>query len=773
MPFLFRLSRPLTGLVIFLFCCCFSPATQAQTVLTGTVRDAITNEEMVGASVSALRLLTGVTADINGRFRLELPADTVTIEVRTIGYQIFRKQVDLRTTTTLDVALQPIATELKEVVITSEQSLEEKLITSQMSVEKLSSRDAKLLPALFGEVDLLKTLQLKPGIKSGGEGSSGLYIRGGGPDQNLLLMDDALVYNAGHLFGFFSIFNPDAVQDISLYKGAFPARYGGRLSSVVDVKMKEGNAQKLHVNGGIGLISSRITVEGPIKKDTASFILSARRTYFDIFTRQYNRIQEGTIDFNPIPDYYFYDLNGKLQWRLGAKDRLFVTGYFGRDYFKFSQNVRFRFSWGNTAGTMRWNHFFSPKLFLNTSYVFTSYRYQIDNEFGQFSFGLGSRVIDHTLQSELEHQVSDKHTLRYGGAFTYHTFDIGRVKAGSQDGRVAFEAGKFLYGKEMGVFVSDDWRPNPSWEINAGLRLTAFTRQGKWYAGPEPRASVRYSINEKTTVKASYARMQQYVHLASNSGASLPTDIWYPSGDSVRPQRATQVALGVSRLFGKGQYLITNEVYYKWMNRQLDFKNGANLFLNPNLQRDFVFGNGWSYGSELYVEKTQGRTTGWIGYTLSWTWRQFPDIQPEKFPARYDRRHDVSVVALHRLSDKWNLTATWVYGTGNAISLPVARVLIQDIPGADPDVIPVYTKRNTFRMPSYHRLDLGAVRKLRTKPGRQADLTFGVYNAYNRRNPYFIYFEELQGAFDETLSFRARQVSLFPVTPSITYNFQF
>jgi outer membrane cobalamin receptor len=631
------------------------------------------------------------------------------------------------------------------------------------------------VPAIFGEVDIIKVLQLKPGIQSGGEGASGLYVRGGGPDQNLVLLDEATVYNAAHLFGFFSIFNPDAVKGVDLYKGDFPAQYGGRLSSVVDVKLKDGNDRKFAGSGGIGAIASRLTLEGPLVKDKSSFVLSGRRTYFDVFTRALNRANRDNKEYNEIPDYYFYDLNAKINYDLGPKDRLFISGYLGRDKFGFQgDNFNFNFNWGNNAATVRWNHIFSPKVFANTSLIYSDYKYTIENKFDIFSFTLGSNIRDISAKTDFYYTANANHTIRFGGQYTHHSFDIGRLQAGSEDGTVAFNSGQGLSGSEMGAYVASELSAGPLWRFNSGLRISGFENKGKWFGGLEPRLAARYKVSEKTSLKASASRMYQYVHLVANSGASLPTDIWYPSGRAIHPQRSDQLAGGISSLLFKGKLLLTNEVYYKWMKNQLDFRDGAQLFVNPRLEEEFVFGKGWGYGNEIYLEKREGRTTGWLGYTLSWTYRKFDEINDGRaFFPRYDRRHDVSAVVIHEFSRRLSFTTTWVYGTGNAISLPVGRFLVQDINGSNFTVVPEYLQRNSFRMAPYHRLDLGIVWKFFPRWG-ESDLTFSVYNAYNRKNPFFIYFEEVRDSQTDIISgFKAKQVSLFPVIPSVTYNFKF
>ncbi|WP_245328249.1 TonB-dependent receptor [Hymenobacter aquaticus] len=755
---------------------------QQRYTLTGYVRSGADRSVLPGASVAVPSLGTGVTADAEGFYTLTLPEGRYQLVISFIGYQTQTRDLNVNRSARLSFSLPEASNQLGEVVIEGTGTLEQKLQTTQMSVEHLNARDAKLLPALFGEVDLLKTLQLKPGVQNGGEGTSGLFVRGGSADQNLFLLDDAVVYNPSHLFGLFSVFNADAVQSVDLYKGGFPAQYGGRLSSVVDVKTREGNPEKYSVSGGLGLISSRLTVEGPIVKDKGAFSLSGRRTYFDVFTRQINKLNKNKEDYSPIPDYYFYDFNAKANYKLGEKDQIFLTGYYGRDVFGFNSTggFNFDFTWGNTVGVARWNHVFTPKLFLNTSFSRTSYQYQIANRLDQFGFSLSSEIQDYAVRSDLDYIANDRHTLKLGLSATAHRFNVGRLSASSTDGSLNIGSETGYRGQEASVYGSDNFKASDKLQLDYGLRLTGFQSGTDRFAALEPRGAARYSLTPKTSLKASYAMMYQYVHLVSNSGASLPTDIWYPSRLNVKPQRSQQVAAGVSFLLGQGKYLLTNEVYYKWAQNQVDFRDGAQLFANEDLDAEFLFGKGWAYGNELYLEKKTGRTTGWVGYSLAWTKRQFPaqrgtsGINNGKvFYPTYDRRHNLTVVVLHQLNERINLTGSFVFTSGAPTTLPQGRFLLQDIFGDDVTAVPIYPDRNTYRMAPYNRLDLGMVYKLRPKRG-ESDLTFSVYNAYNRRNPYFIYFEQVRNKeTGDVTNFRARQVSLFPVIPSVTYNFKF
>ncbi|QMU27797.1 TonB-dependent receptor [Adhaeribacter radiodurans] len=769
-----RLTIYLSLIFTLFLGCSVSIVAQNQYTISGTLRAADTGEILIGASAFITGTTIGATTNTHGFYSFRVTPGTYTVQFSYVGYETITRQITLSRNLRLNMSLPLAGNQLKEVVIEGG-SLREKFAGAQMSIEQLTAREAKLLPALFGEVDILKTLQLKPGVQSGGEGTSGLYVRGGGPDQNLFLLDDATVYNASHLFGFFSVFNSDAVRSVDLYKGGFPAQFGGRLSSVVDVKLREGDTKKFGATGGIGLIASRLTLEGPIKKGKSSFIVSGRRTYADVFTRMANRANKDKEDYNPIPDYYFYDLNAKANFNLGPKDNLYLSGYLGNDIFGFrNSGFKFDFGWGNKVASLRWNHAFNSNLFVNTTLSTSSYKYTITNKLDIFSFNLRSDIQDYTLKTDLDYLPGNAHKLKLGAHYTYHKFLVGRFQAGAEDNSFSLGAGSRYRGGEYGIYVADDWQPTPAWSFQYGVRLSGFLNQGTSFAALEPRAAVRYSLTENTALKASFTSMRQYIHLVSNSGASLPTDIWYPSNSTVKPQRSTQVALGWSHLFKGGEYLFTHELYYKWMKNQIDFKDGAQLFVNDNLDKEFLFGRGDSYGSEFYLEKKTGRTTGWLGYTLSWSNRKFAEINNGKrFPTRADRRHDITAVIMHQLAKRWQITGTWVYGTGSAYSLPVGRFGLQGPPGEDISVVPVYLGRNQFRLAAYHRMDLGLVYKLRPRRG-ESDLTFSVYNAYNRRNPYFVYFDEIKIAeTDIPQAYKAKQVSLFPVIPSVTYNFKF
>jgi hypothetical protein len=748
--------------------------------VSGVLRDAQNGETLIGATVQVPGLGRGNVSNEYGFYSLGLPEgkDSVTLVFSYIGYETQSRRVLPRGNFKLDVSLNQVGAVLAEVVVKAN-ALEEKMKSTEMSVSTISTREVKALPALFGETDIIKILQLKPGITPGSEGTTGLFVRGGNSDQNLIVLDEAVVYNANHLFGFFSTFNSDAVKDLKVYKGGFPGQYGGRLSSVIDVRMKEGNNKKFSGTGGIGLISSRLTLEGPIQKDKSSFIVSGRRTYADIITRAVNRANEGKADYTPIPDYYFYDLNTKVNFTLSPKDRLYLSGYFGRDVFGFKDpTFDFRFDWGNATGTARWNHVFGPRLFANTTFTYSDYRYRIENQLQGFSFNLGSNVTDANTKVDFYYQPNNRHTVRFGANATYHDFIVARLRAGSDDGRVDFRSGQEFDGMEYGAYIADEWTATPKLKLNYGLRLSAWQNAPAFYWNPEPRVAANFAATDRLSLKASYSRMSQYVHLLASSGLSLPTDIWYPSTEGVNPELSDQVAVGLSYLF-EGEVLVTWEAWYKKLQNQIDFKDGAELFGNNALENELTFGRGYAYSPlELEIEKKDGRLTGWIGYTLAWARRgDFPDINGGAyFPPRFDTRHNLSVVALWEINRRWQLTATWVYTSGYAAWLPSGRFFQQGIPGEQVQpLVPIYGPRNTFRYPAYMRADLGIVWKFKTKR-LDNDLTLSVYNATDRRNPYFLTLaaDTQQTALGE-LPFRiyARQISLFPILPSLTWNFKF
>jgi hypothetical protein len=776
---------------LLLFCAASHVFAQqtAKITISGNVKDDDSGETLIGASVYEPSSGIGATTNEYGFYSLTLPFgnDSVSVLFSFVGFQDRLYRILPKANQTLNVRLGT-GIELQEVVVKAN-SFQESIRSTEMSVEEISTKETKVIPALLGESDILKVIQLKPGIPSGSEGSTGLYVRGGAADQNLIVLDEALVYNANHLFGFFSTFNTDAVKDLKLYKGGFPAQYGGRLSSVIDVRMKEGNNQHFAGTGGIGVISSRLTLEGPIRKDESSFIVSGRRTYADLITRQINKSKEDDPDYNPIPDYYFYDLNTKVNFDLGEKDHLYLSGYFGRDVFGFDGDFfNFSFDWGNKSGTARWNHVFSPKLFHNLTFTYSDYDYNIETKVTDFSFQVGSDVRDANLKSDFYYGLSERHILRFGANLTHHDFGVGRLKAGSDDGEISFSGGNDFDAWSMAAYFGDEMSFGKRWKLNAGVRLSGFANDA-FFAGIEPRAAAVYNVNKGLSFKGSYARMNQYQHLVSTSGIALPTDIWYPSTEAIKPQRSDQVALGVEKLLGD-KYLITNEYYVKWLRNQVDFVDGAQLFANDNLENEFAIGRGYGYGMELGIEKQEGLLRGWAGYTLALVKRgRFTPIDDSKvfaggdgyFFPRYDRRHDFSLVLMYDLGKRWTFSGTVIYGSGDRTWLPVGRFAFQDVYGGNfQPITPFYGDRNDFRLPYFFRSDLGITYKMFPKWG-ESDLNLSFFNLTNRRNAFFLYIEPQYAEGVEPLEdplaiptgLAAKQVSLFPIIGSLTWNFKF
>lgn len=780
---------------ILLFCFLFASnllCAQEKFTISGYVRDSLSRETLIGATVQAKEQSKGVGSNQYGYYALTLPKGEYVIVTSFVGYFPIEKKINLQSDLVIDFPLLSKSSLSQEIVISSKKR-DANIKSAQMGQIDLSMSRAKSVPVIFGEVDPLKILQLYPGVSNAGEGNSGLYVRGGGPDQNLILLDDAVVYNSGHLFGFFSIFNGDAIKNTSLIKGGMPAQYGGRISSVLDISMKEGNLDKYQVEGGIGSIASRFSVQGPIKKDKASFMLSGRRTYIDALVKPF--IKKESQFFGS--GYYFYDFNAKFNYKFSSKDRLYLSGYFGRDRFDFVNNKRqfdVEVPWGNSTVSARWNHVFHKKLFMNTTAVYNDYQFSLGALQNSFNFVLSSGIRDLNIKTDLDHYLTPEHKLKYGALFTYHRLSPS-VATGRQDSVLFLpNNAQTKFANEYGLYVQDDWEVNSKLKINYGLRWSAFQQLGpytsyttdidgnrldsfqykrsdivKSYGGLEPRLTMRYALNEETSIKGSVARNRQYLHLVSNAGTTLPTDVWVPSTLRVKPQLSWQYSTGIFKNFNDNAFETSIEVYYKSMQNQIEYREGFTPSIKDP-EEEFVFGKGWSYGTELFINKTKGRFTGWIGYTLAWTWRKFPDLNNgNKYPAKYDRRHDLSVVGIYEINPKWKLSSVFVYATGNATSLPEKFYLIEGV------LTQQFSRINQYRLAPYHRLDLSATYNPTPKRERKwkHSWVFSIYNAYSRQNPYFLYYNQTGSAFAGTLQVQAKQVSLFPVIPSVTYNFKF
>jgi len=761
--------------------------------ISGFIKDSLNGETLIGATITVKGQTKGISSNQYGFYSITLTAGNYVLICSFVGFNSKVISIKLDSDKQIDFEMMS-GIKLSEEVIVSTKKRDANVKNAQMGKFVLPIEQIKSIPAFLGEVDLLKTIQLLPGVRNAGEGSAGIYVRGGGPDQNLILLDDAPVYNTGHLFGFFSIFNSDAIKNVSLIKGGMPAQYGGRLSSVLDISMKEGNNQKLQVDGGIGLIASRFSIQGPLKKNKASFIVSARRTYIDAMVKPF--ISKTSQFYGS--GYYFYDLNAKVNYKFSDRDRIYASGYFGRDVFDFvngQQSLKVNIPWGNATGTLRWNHVFNKKLFANTTAVYNDYNFNFKASQNDFTIKLASGIRDISLKQDFDLYPFTGHKIKFGGLYTYHRFTPS-VLSGQQDS-VVFKPNnaQIKYAHEAAIYIQDDWEINDKLKINMGLRYSAFKQIGPYklytsddngnhtdsivfdkgtgvrsYGGLEPRLTLRYALNDETSVKASVTRNLQYIHLVSNAGTTLPTDIWVPSTYKVKPQISWLYAAGVFKNFRDNMYETSIELYYKKMQNQIEYQEGYTPTTLEDTENSFTFGNGWSYGSEFFVNKTKGRLTGWIGYTLSWTWRKFPGLNDgDKYPAKYDRRNDLSIVAMYKLSKKWRVSATFVYGSGNAATLPQRFYIIGGV------LTQEYSRINEYRLPAYHRLDLSAILtpKRSERHKWKSEWVFSIYNAYSRLNPYFIYFDQSGNPYNGTLKIQAKQVSLFPIIPAVTWNFKF
>lgn len=755
---------------------------QDKFTLSGYVKDENSGETLIGANLILQdQSAKGTTTNTYGFYSLSLTKGTYTLIVSYLGYRDRTFTVSLNKDQRLNINLSS-GIALQEVIVTAKEE-EENVNSTKMGTVDLQMENVKKLPSLFGEVDILKTIQLLPGVLSAGEGNAGFYVRGGGPDQNLVLLDEAVVYNSGHLLGFFSIFNADAIKNTTLIKGGMPANYGGRLSSVVDIQMKEGNNKNFLIDGGIGLIASRLTLQGPIIKEKSSFIISGRRTYaLDLAQPFINGTSfAGT-------NYYFYDLNAKINYQFSDKDRLYLSAYFGRDVLKFRARTRdffFDLPYGNATATVRWNHLFSSKLFMNASLIYNNYDFRFDGGQAEFKIDVFSGVRDWNAKIDFDYFPSPEHQLKFGVNFTYHKLTPNIASA--TNGDVDFSNNlQPKYAYEGAIYLLDEFRLSDRWSINAGLRASLFTQLGpyispfngtifekrepvKTYTALEPRINTRWKVSPNASIKASFTMAYQYLHLVSNSTSTLPTDIWVPSTQLVKPQIGLQYTLGYFRNFADNLYETSIEVYYKQLRNQIDYReNYVNNFTN-DIENDFVFGAGKSYGIELFLKKSKGRLNGWIGYTLSNTDRTFTEInQGNTFPAIYDRTHDLSIVANYQLNKKWALGGVFVYGTGNNFTPVKSLYLIGQ------ELVQEYGIRNSARIQPYHRIDFSAT--YTPKPGSQkrfaSSWTFSVYNLYNRKNPFFIYYTFETNTATATARASAIKVSLFPLIPSVTWNFR-
>jgi len=748
--------------------------------ISGYIKDAKTGEVLLFANVVVVELNTGTSTNQYGYYSMKLPAGSYTFKYSYLGYETVNRKIDLGKNQHADVELPPQATAIREVEIAG--TREKGGVRSlEMGAVHLDIKQLKAVSVLFGEKDILKAIQLLPGVSPSSEGSSSYFVRGGEADQNHILLDEAPVYNASHLMGFFSVFNSDAIKDVKLYKGGIPAPYGGRVSSVLDIRMRDGNSKEWGVTGGIGLISSRLTVEGPLVKDKGSIMISGRRTYADLAVKAVSNLADSTT-------FYFYDFNLKANYAFGEKDRVYVSGYLGRDIFGRKQ---IGFDSGNATLTTRWNHTVNEELFLNTSLIYSDYNYGFKASFGNNSFKLTSGILDYCIKQDYTWYPNPDNMIRFGWISTYHQFKPGNFTSGNPaDTTGILSTIEPQQALESGIYLSNEQIFSRKFSMNYGLRMSLFNNIGPYtvksynsnkevidstnynsgkfyntYVGFEPRVTANYLINSTNSIKANFNRMFQYLHILSNSISSSPTDIWTPSTPLIKPTIADQFSLGYFKNLPKKNWDISVETYYKILSNLVDYKNGANTFLNPNLEAELEFGKGRAYGVEFSLSRTSGKLTGWLSYTLSKSEKQFDQINYGKwFPARQDRTHNISIVASYQLTDRIVLSGNWIYYTGDAVTFPSGKYVI------DGTLINLYTERNASRMPDYHRLDLGLTYQFKTKKRWSSDINISVYNVYNRKNAYSISFQESATVPGTT---EAVRLALFGIVPSITWDFKF
>jgi hypothetical protein len=759
-----------------------------KSTLSGYVKDASNGEVLLGASIYLTELQNGAVTNEYGFYSIKIPNGQYTVKVSYIGYATVTKQITLSKDQKLDIELPVEGQALETVVVTSEKQ-DANIRNTQMSVNKLEIKTIQKMPAFFGEADIIRSIQLLPGVTTVGEGASGFNVRGGNIDQNLILIDEAPVYNSSHALGFFSVFNPDAVKNVKLVKGGIPAQYGGRLSSLLDVRLREGNNKKFEMNGGVGLLFSRLSVQAPIQKGKSSFILAGRRSYVDLFFPLLGEPLSNSSVF-------FYDLTAKLNFTLNDKNKLFISGYFGRD--KIGLDV-FGFNWGNTTATVRWNHLFNDQLFLNTTAFYSNYDYQLGVPNDTDGFDWKANIVNYSFKPEFTYFANASNTINFGGQAILYQFVPGTATftSGGNSRDVSLPD---KFGLETAVYISNEQSIGDNITLEYGLRYSWFNylgsgtaltfgdapagerrdpisskEYGMWetiqeYGNLEPRFSAKYMLNRKSSVKLSYHRMAQYIHLVSNSTASIPLDTWTPSTNNIEPQLADQVALGYFRNFGENNdYEFSIETYYKLYQNQIDYIDGADLLLNENLEGDLLTGEGKAYGVELYLKKNTGKFTGWVSYTLARTERQVNGINNnEWYPTRFDRTHNLYMVGMLKLSKRLELSANFMFASGTPTTFPTNRFEFEGI------VAPhnADASRNNFRIPPSHRLDLAlTLSPKNTKKRWQGFWVFSIYNLYGSRNPFSIFFQA--DADNPTITRAYRYSIIGSLIPSVTYNFKF
>jgi len=768
-----------TFLLLSLLSVSLQAIAQKSYTISGIIKSNNSGESIIGASIGVLNSNYGTTSNEYGFYSISLVPGTYQIVFSALGKAPDTLHLTLSGNIEMNISLKEVTYELSSLIITGKKSTGRSVNGSQMGLEKISVEESKNIPVIFGEKDLLKTIQLLPGIKTAGDGNSGIFVRGGSTDQNQIILDEANIYNAAHLFGFFSTFNSDAIKDISVYKGGMPAQYGGRLSSVLDVRMNDGNNQKTTVSGSLGLISAKLNIEGPIQKNKSSFLLTGRRTYADMFLKLDEQFKNNQL--------YFYDFNAKLNYELGKKDKLYLSGYFGKDLL--GLNKQFTTNWGNGTGTLRWNHIFNSRLFLNTSLIFSNYNYEFKVKNGTNDIRIFSQIRDWNIKQDYQYSINNKNKFRFGWSVIYHNIRPGEITS-NVTSSINDKIQDKRYSCENAIYASSVFKAGKNLSVTLGARLSVFSVLGgghffnidengtitdtltyasgdvvKNYYNLEPRVSVGYMLSTTNSIKAAYTRNAQYMHQITNSNGTNPLDKWASTSNIIKPQISNQFSLGYYSNLLQNNYEFTAEVYYKEMENILDYRNGADLFLNETIEAQLLFGRGRAYGTEFMLKKKTGKLTGWISYTLSKSERKINGINNSKwYNSTQDRTHDLAVVGVYQLNKKWTLSGDFVFYTGNAVTFPSGKYQVNG------QTVYYYNNRNADRMPNYHRLDFGATLHLKKTKKWTKELVFSLYNVYGRENAYTINFKDSK---DNPNITEIRQTSLFRWIPSISYNFKF
>ena len=787
------------SLLFIILCATLSSFSQNKFTLSGTITDANSNETLIGVNVIIPELKTGVTTNEYGFYSITIPNGNYTVQISYLGYQTIDERITLDKNIKNNFKLFANETALQEVVITDNRAKTD-IKKPEMSVNKLSISTIKKMPVVLGEVDVLKSILLLPGVTNAGEGASGFNVRGGGADQNLILLDEATIFNSSHVFGFFSVFNPDAIKDLKLYKGGIPSRYGGRASSVLDIYQKDGSSKGFHMNGGIGLISSRLLAEGPLVKDKGSFLIGGRASYAHLFLKLSEEQKNNAA--------YFYDLNTKLSYKLNDNNSMYLSGYFGRDVF--SLNKSFTNTYGNSTLNLRWNHLFTDKLFSNLSLIYSDYYYGLDLDFVGFKWDSG--IKNYNIKYDFKNYISDTFKLNYGANAIYYDFNPGTIKPSDSESGINYDQLDKKYALEPAVYLNVDQEISKKISISYGLRFSLFYRLGestvniyqdnnpvtfntdmqiyekatpidtKYYGKNEvienfnnfePRFSFAYQLNDNQSIKASYNRMVQYLQLISNTSSPTPLDVWTPSDNFIKPQLADQVALGYFRNFKDGAYSLEVETYYKEIQNRLDYIDGADLIANKAIEQVILNGQMRTYGLELMLRKNEGRLNGWISYTLSKSEQQTPGRTPEEtginngqwYNSVYDKLHNIAITSSYNLNEKWSFGANFALQSGQPVTYPNGQYEYLGIN------VPSYGLRNENRLPAYHHLDIAATLTPRKNKDRnwKGEWVFSIYNLYNRKNAASINFRQnVDTGYNEAV-----KTSIFGIVPAVSYNFKF